>query len=151
GPSAGNDVVLAIAIHVAGRDANAAGETPVISEEAGKQCAGAPAEGLDMGPAAGIRASDDVGEPVAVHIASRHEDAAVEIRGLGKEAATLAARGPTDVFAVWPPARPSAGHNVGHAVAIDIACRHANAAGKARIGENAERLGPSDRIKCSHV
>src|SRR5204862_13079 len=55
--------------------------------EAGQQRTVPAAERLDVRPAAGADAGDDVGEAVAVHVAGRHVHAASEVRGVGHELA----------------------------------------------------------------
>src|SRR5262249_17030963 len=73
----GGDVVsLAVAVHVAGRHLDAAAEGGVVGVEALENGAVLAAERLDVRPAAGAGAGDQVGEAVAVDVADGDEDAA---------------------------------------------------------------------------
>ena len=71
---------MPVAVDVADRDTHAAGEGRREGEEAVLRPAGAAVEHLDVRPAAGARAGDEVGVAIAGHVAGRHEHAAGEPR-----------------------------------------------------------------------
>ena len=87
GAEAVDDVVIAVAVDVAGGDADAAGEGWGVGEEevaqeasgAGVGDDGAEIEGAEVGAAAGARAGDDVVAAVAVDIADGDVDTAGEV------------------------------------------------------------------------
>src|SRR5207248_326579 len=126
-------------VEVGGADADAAAEAGV-GEEAGPLRPGGGVERLDV-PAggAGPRARDDVAAAVTVGVARGHEDAAGEA-GVGEEAGPLRPGGAVEDLDVGPGAGPRPRDDVGPAVAIDIARRHAHPAGEAGVGEEAADL-----------
>src|SRR5205085_1518291 len=133
GAGAGDDVVQAAAVEVAGRHPDAAGEVLAEGEEVVDDRAVLAGEDGDVGPAARVRAADDVREAVAVHVAGRDEDAAGEVLAEGEEAADqLPGLAVVDVD-VRPAARPRRGDDVGHAVAVHVADRDADAAGEVLV------------------
>src|SRR5207245_523452 len=73
---AADHVGEAVAVHVAGRDADAAGEVQVVGEEVVEDGTVLATEDGDVGPAAGVGADDDVGVAVAVDVAGGHVGAA---------------------------------------------------------------------------
>src|SRR5207302_1882187 len=82
-PGAGNDVGLAVAVHVPGGDEHAAGEFGVVGEKAAEQGQVDAAEDLDVRAAAGARAGNDVIGAVAIDVAGGHADAAAEVGRVG--------------------------------------------------------------------
>src|SRR5205823_3238975 len=66
---AGNDVGLAVAVHVAGGHGHAAAKQRVVGEERMDHGSRQAVEDLDVGAARGARAGDEVGEAVAVDVA----------------------------------------------------------------------------------
>src|SRR5207253_3243377 len=90
---AGDDLSLLVAVGVAGRDVDAAGEGRVVGVEAGEDVQVVPAEDLDVRPTAAAGAGDDIGVAVAVHVAAGHEHASGEGRVIGVEAQDLVAVG----------------------------------------------------------
>src|SRR5207248_10583474 len=67
GPGPADDVRDAVAVGVAGRDADAAGEAHVVGEEVVQHRVVLAAVDGDVGAAAGVRDDNDVGKAVAVH------------------------------------------------------------------------------------
>src|SRR5439155_10781348 len=87
GAGRGDDVGETVAVHIPGRDADAAPERRIVSEEAEQRLAGDAVEDLDVRPAALVGGGDDVRMAVAVDVAGGHEDAAAEVLVEGEEAA----------------------------------------------------------------
>src|SRR5262249_25675374 len=83
-PCPGDDVGEAVAVHVAGADADTAREGRRESEEV-SQYTTAAAEDAHFRSAAGIGAADNVRGAVAVNVARGHEDAAGEDGGEREE------------------------------------------------------------------
>src|SRR5207248_5459152 len=138
----GDDVGVAVAVHVAGRDADAAGEMDVAGHEVHQHRVVFAAEGDDVGAAALVGADDDVGEAVAVEVAGRHVLAAGEARVVGEELADQVAGAAVVDVDVRPAARPGGRDHVRDAVAGHVAHRHAHAAGEGgRVGEEVELHG----------
>src|SRR5262249_1252821 len=81
----GNNVRLATAIHIASGNPNASKEARVISHEAKKERLVLAAKDLHMRAPSVIRARDDVGIAVPVHIGGRHGDSTAEERAVGHE------------------------------------------------------------------
>src|SRR5262249_55812734 len=69
GAGSGNNVRLAVAGDVTGRDAHAAGKSRAVGEEAVQHVVRRSVENLDMRPAAGAGAGHDLGLSVVVEIA----------------------------------------------------------------------------------
>ena len=136
GAGAGDDVGAAVAVDVAGGDADAAGEAGGVGEEARRsaRCRLGAAEDLDMRPAAGAGAGDDVGEAVAVDVAGGDEDAAGERGAVGEEAREVATTLPVGAglktLTCGPPPGPAPVMMSAAAVAVDVAGGHADAAGE---------------------
>src|SRR5262249_6627183 len=141
----------AVVVEVAGRHIHAAGETGDKGEEAGqKGAAGDLAIGLhlaqlaavdDLDVRAGARAGADheVGVAVAVDVGHGHADAAAEDRGEGVEAGQKGAvPAAEDLDVAAGPSGPGAGDDVGEAVAIDVARRHAHAAAEQVVRRQVE-------------
>src|SRR4051812_7730769 len=94
-------------------------------------------------------AGDDVGPAIAVDIAGSQINAAAETGAVGIEAANRSGKLRSRASAEDPHVRSAAGagsrDDIGHAVAIYIARRHANAAAKiASVSEEASQLGAVD-------
>src|SRR5262249_44054152 len=96
GAGADDDVRGAVAVDVGRGDVDAAAEGGVERHEAHQQRAGLAVEDLDLRPAAGAGADDDVRHAVAVDIAAGHPHAAEEARGEGVELEFGAAGGQVD-------------------------------------------------------
>src|SRR5207247_306068 len=82
---AGDEVGVAVAVHVAGRHVAAAGKVRVVGEELADQVSGLAVVDVDVRPAARGRGGDNVRHAVAGDVADRHADAAAEIRVVGVE------------------------------------------------------------------
>ena len=91
GAGTDDDVGLAVAVHVAGRQEQATGEGRREGIEGGQQAEALAVEDGDLGAAAGSGGGDDVGEAVAVDVAGGDADAAGEGGRGGVEAGDLAA------------------------------------------------------------
>src|SRR5438128_4047727 len=78
GARTGNDLRLAIAVHVSSGDIDACGEIWIVGKEARQERAIGATEDGDIGAAAGPGATDDVGVAVAVDVAGCHAHAAGE-------------------------------------------------------------------------
>src|SRR5205823_3202961 len=85
GASPGDDVAKAVAIHVAARHADAAGEVRAVGEEAEQLDAAAAVEDLDVRAAAFAGAGDDVGDTVVIHVGRGHVNTAAKVRAVGHE------------------------------------------------------------------
>src|SRR6516162_8247718 len=96
GHRAGDDVGLAVAVDVTGRDVDAAGEARGVSVVTGEHLAGERVERLDVRPAAGAGAGDDIGLAATGEVPGRDADAAGEIGGVGEEAGDELAVGPVE-------------------------------------------------------
>src|SRR5690606_8699125 len=114
------------------RDENAAGETRVVCEEGAQDRARVAAEDLHVRPGAGPGARDDVGTPVAVHVARGHGDAAAERRVVGEEGGGFGPGRATEYLHVRTAARAGAGHDVRVAIAVDVAGGNVDPTGEAR-------------------
>ena len=85
GTGAGNDVGVAIVVHVAGGDIHAAGEIGLIGIKAINQSQSSAVVHLDVRAAAGAGGDDQVWHAVAVHVASSDPNAAGKCRAEGQE------------------------------------------------------------------
>src|SRR5262245_41044878 len=83
---AGNDVRLAVAVHVAGRHEHTAAEARPVGHEAVHPRAVAAVEDFDMRAAARAGAGDDVRNAVAGYVADGYVHAAQEARIVGEDA-----------------------------------------------------------------
>src|SRR5205823_2987237 len=81
----GNDLGLAVAVHVGGDDVYAAREAGIVREELHDQVAGHAVEDFDVRAAALAGAGDNVGRAVAVDVADGDADAALERLVVGHE------------------------------------------------------------------
>src|SRR5262249_55611867 len=83
-PRPGDDVGIAVAVHVAGGHVDAAGERRRVGIETGNLVGlpdgerARPVKDLDIRPAARPNAGDDIGVAVVVNVGSGHMDAAFE-------------------------------------------------------------------------
>ena len=75
GPGRRDDVGTSVVIDVCGSHTHAAGERRIVRGERARDRAVAAAEDDDVRSNARIRPRDDIGEPVAVDVAGRHEHA----------------------------------------------------------------------------
>src|SRR5262249_43998599 len=136
----GDDVGVAIAVDVPGRDAHAADEA-WEGEEAHQQAAIPAAEDLDVTAwCPGISADDEVSEAVTINVARGHEDAARVARQA--EAAHHEGGGPAveDLNVPARDARPARDDGVEDTVTVDVTDRHADIALEARR-KSANRSG----------
>src|SRR5438105_1051103 len=85
GAGPGDDLGLAVAVHVAGRHAHAAGEVGAVGEEVGERLAVGAVEDLDLREAPRPGADHQVILAVAVDVTGRHEHATAEGRREGEE------------------------------------------------------------------
>jgi len=141
---AGDDLVDAIAVEVAGADVDAAGERRFVGVEAReyRERAAVVAERLNVRPASGTGARDDVADSVAVDVAHRHFHTAGEDGLVRVEARDLvqAAR-ETERAHLRGAARARAGDDVGESVPVDVAARDRHAARERGIvGEETREL-----------
>ncbi len=88
-PRHGEDLDPAVIGQVEGGDLHAARERGVVGEEAAELGEGRAVPEPDVRTAARARASDDVGQAIAVDVARGDVDAAGKERGVGEEAADL--------------------------------------------------------------
>jgi hypothetical protein len=140
GAGAGNDVGQAVAIDVASGDVDAVGRGVRVGNEAAEQGAVATAEDLDDRQGADIGAGDDVRVAVAVDIPGRDIDAVGLAGGISleiaKDTGQRRERGAIENAHLRAAARSGARDDVGHAIAVDVTDRDADAAGEgAGIGE----------------
>src|SRR5262249_6420995 len=91
GTRAGNDVVKAVAIDVAGRHKNAAAEVHIVGVKAANFSSVLPVEDLDVRAAPRPGASNDIGHAIARDIARCHADAAQKANAVGEEVELLRA------------------------------------------------------------
>src|SRR5262249_12289712 len=75
-PRAGNDIRVAVVVHVAHGHEHAAGEAGIKRRDRANQSAGCAAVHFDLRRAPWSAAGDDVGETIAVHVAAGYRDAA---------------------------------------------------------------------------
>ncbi len=90
---------------------------------------------LDVWPAAGPCAGNDVGLCISVDIGGCHGDAPRECGIVGEEGMDLRAAFAVENLDVWPAAGPCAGNDVGPAIGVDVAQGHVHAADKIGVGE----------------
>src|SRR5262249_13249022 len=130
---AADDVGLAVAVDVPGRDRDAAGVLGVEGQVALQQAAVGAGEDLDLAAAALGQADDEVGVAVAVDVPGRDVDAAGVVQRPGRETVEQGQVGAAEDLDVGAAAGPGAGDDVGDAVAVDVADRHPPLAGEARV------------------
>src|SRR5437867_337606 len=111
-----------------------------------------PIENLYVRATARTRPGNDVGKPVAVHIARGHSHAACEKRRVGKETNKRVTCGAVEHTHYWQSTAISADDDVGLTVAIDVAGSNIyTAAIKARERQEAANKIAAYSVKHSHL
>src|SRR5947207_1957891 len=111
-----------------------------------------PIENLYVRATARTRPGNDVGKPVAVHIARGHSNATGEGCIKRKEAQQDCVRSPVKDFHVWSPARTGAGNDVGCRVAVNVTGSYIDTTGQVCIvGKETLQQGQVHSVKDFHV
>src|SRR5262249_36102052 len=125
---AANDIVVAVAVRIAGGYAHAAGETRIEGEKVEEHRAVLAAEDDDVRSAARVGADDDIAHAVVVDPGAGDKNAAGEVRVKCPEPAQKLLRGAVKHFDIGAAPRARTGDDVVHAVAVQIGQGDADAA-----------------------
>src|SRR5436190_1596432 len=132
-PGGGDDVEDAVLVRVAGCHADAAGEGLIVSEEAVPDQGARALKDLDVRPAARVGARDDSGPATAGPIARGDKQPAAEARLVRPELPQQRSVAAVVDADERRHAGAGGGDDVGNAVAVEVADRHADAAREARV------------------
>src|SRR4051794_28694938 len=106
----GDNVITAIAIHVAGCDADATGKSTKCKEFTHQSAIGG--KDFDMRSTAFTSAGDNFTDAIAVDVANRDVDATGEVAVISKELGDQRAGDSVKDFDVWTAAHARSRHNV---------------------------------------
>src|SRR5262249_59256871 len=123
-PGPGHDVAQSVPAQIACGHRAPAGEARVVGEERPQDRAIRTAEDPDVRAAAGAGRGDDVRHAVALDVADRHVHAPGEARVVGEERPQDRAVEAAHDLDVRTAAGTGPGHDVRHAVPVDVAHGH---------------------------
>src|SRR5262245_60167983 len=137
GPAAsagtGDDVRQAVAVHIPGRDADAALESAVVCHEFVHEIIRSAVEKLYVWSAALAGAGDDVGATVAIYVSDSDVDPAGECGTVCHEFLDQVSVGAVELTDMWSAAGAGSADDVVDTVTVHVPHGHADAARELRI------------------